>query len=117
MTTPKQFYRVHLFVCTNRRAEGHPAGCCASRGSEAATRYLKAKVKDLGLKQVRVNAAGCLHRCGFGPVLVIYPQGIWYTFNTEADLDRIFEGHFLGQGSADDLLLPDRPPEAAETVA
>lgn len=56
--------------------------------------YMKKRIKELGLSgkdQVRVNTAGCLDRCDLGPVIVIYPQGTWYTYLDEEDVDEIIE--------------------------
>jgi len=108
MTDPKPYYRAHLFVCTARRPDDHPKACCARRGGEELAQYLKARVKELGLKKVRVNTAGCLHRCSLGPVMVIYPEGVWYGFATEADLDEILETHLIGGGRVARLMLPER---------
>jgi len=54
---------------------------------------------------VRVNAAGCLDRCELGPNLVIYPEGVWYTFKTEADIDEIIRGHLVEGRRIDRLML------------
>lgn len=59
---------------------------------------MKARVKALGLNgadNVRINRAGCLDRCAEGPVLVVYPQAIWYTFVDETDLEEIIQQHLL----------------------
>ena len=59
--------------------------------------YVKKKVKELGLSvpenRIRINSAGCLDRCTEGPVLVVYPEGIWYTYVDETDLDEIITEH------------------------
>lgn len=77
------------------------------KGAEAAFDYMKAKVKTLGLAgegKVRINRAGCLDRCGMGPVMVVYPQAVWYTFVDESDIDEIIESH-LQQGKLVQRLL------------
>ncbi len=93
------YYRYHLFFCTNIRTDGRP--CCGHHDAQRLRDYAKAKVKALGLAgvgQVRVNNAGCLDRCELGPTLVVYPEGIWYTYVDEHDLDEIIEQHLgLGQ--------------------
>ena len=48
-----------------------------------------------GEGKVRVNRSGCLDRCGEGPLLVIYPQAIWYTFVDGGDIDEIVESHII----------------------
>jgi (2Fe-2S) ferredoxin len=57
--------------------------------------YAKQRVKDLKLKKVRVNNAGCLNRCNLGPMLVIYPEGIWYRYDSTQDIDEIIESHLI----------------------
>ncbi|MSP51481.1 MAG: (2Fe-2S) ferredoxin domain-containing protein [Alphaproteobacteria bacterium] len=91
------FYDKHVFVCLNERAPGHPRGCCKEKGAEALRNYMKKKVGDLKLDRVRINQSLCLDRCELGPNMVIYPEGTWYQFNSEADIDEIISTH-LAQG-------------------
>lgn len=93
MGEEKPYYRTHVFCCTNRRAEGHKDGCCASKGSEDLRNYMKKRAKDMGMADVRINGAGCLGRCDKGPTVVIYPEGIWYSPKNEADCDEILAKH------------------------
>jgi (2Fe-2S) ferredoxin len=112
---PPPFFRAHVFVCCNRRPEGHHRGSCAARGSERLRDYMKARAKELGLKGVRVNMAGCLDRCEFGPTLVIYPEGVWYRPETTDDIDEILQAHLRGGGRVRRLMLTERdvaPPKA-----
>ena len=102
---PAPFYRIHAFICTNRRPDDHPRGSCAGRGSEPLRDYLKAQAKKKGVGGIRVNAAGCLDRCELGPVLVIYPEGIWYGFSNYEDIDEIIDTHLLGGGRVERLML------------
>lgn len=101
----KLFYDAHLFVCCNKRADGHPRGSCAERGSEALRDYMKSRAKQMGLKRVRVNQAGCLDRCELGPCMVIYPEGIWYKIETNADVDMILEQHVRDGNRVPELML------------
>ena len=85
-----------MFFCLNQRPEGE--ACCQDKGAEAAFNYMKAQVKKLNLSgegKVRINRAGCLDRCNEGPLMVIYPEAIWYTFIDNADIDEIIESHLL----------------------
>jgi (2Fe-2S) ferredoxin len=67
---------------------------------------MKARAKELGLKDVRINMAGCLDRCELGPTMVVYPDGIWYHYESFADVDEILTEH-VGQGrSVARLRLP-----------
>ena len=112
---PPQFYAAHVFVCCNRRPDGHPRGSCAARGSEKLRDYMKVRAKELGLKRVRVNMAGCLDRCEFGPTMVIYPEGVWYRPVTPADVDEILAAHLVAGGRVPRLMLTEKdvpPPKA-----
>ena len=89
------YYKYHMFFCLNQRAPGEV--CCANRGSVPMREYAKQRVKALGLSGkggVRVNTAGCLDRCQEGPVIVIYPEGVWYTYVGKEDIDEIIGEHF-----------------------
>ncbi len=111
------YYRHHLFFCTNRRPDGAERPSCALCDAGELRGYAKAKLKALGLTGpggVRANTAGCLDRCEEGPVLVIYPEGVWYTYVDEADLDEIIERHIIGGEIVDRLRLPDQPVELPE---
>lgn len=91
------YYKRHLFFCTNKR-EGERRPSCANCGSVKMRAHAKQKIRKLGLAGpggVRVNSAGCLDRCEEGPVLVIYPEGTWYTYVDEEDLDELIEEHVV----------------------
>jgi len=109
VSDPTLFYISHVFCCTNRRPDGHKRGSCAERGSEPLRNYMKARAKELGLEpKIRINSAGCLERCELGPTMVIYPEGIWYTFQTKEDIDEILLKHVVGGGRVERLMLqPD----------
>ena len=75
---------------------------------------MKVRAKELGLRDVRVNMAGCLDRCEFGPTLVIYPEGVWYRPATREDVDEILQAHLVAGGRATRLMLTERdvlPPK------
>ena len=103
---PPLHFDLHLFVCCNRRPDGHPRGSCAEKGSERLRDYLKARMKELGIPRSRVNTAGCLDRCEHGPCLVIYPEGVWYRIGSTEDIETVLREHVLGGGRARALLLP-----------
>lgn len=106
---PALYFRLHAFICTNTRPEGHPRGSCARRGAEPLRDYLKDKAKEMGLGDIRINGAGCMDRCELGPVLVIYPEGVWYTFHTKEDVDEILTVHMKQGGRVHRLMLrPDQ---------
>lgn len=88
------YFRHHVFFCTNQRDDGRQA--CEQCGASAARDHAKARAKALGLSGaggVRINTAGCLDRCAEGPVLVIYPEAVWYTYVDTDDIDEIIDVH------------------------
>jgi (2Fe-2S) ferredoxin len=109
---PPLYFQAHVFVCCNRRPDGHKRGSCATHGSESLRDYMKARAKELGLAGVRVNMAGCLDRCEFGPTMVIYPEGVWYKVETKSDIDEVLEVHLRQKGRLTRLMLTGRevPP-------
>jgi len=119
---PPPYYERHVFMCTNERSPGHPRGCCKAGGAEALRNYMKNRAKELGLARTRVNIAGCLDRCELGPTMVIYPEGVWYTVASKADVEEILRVHLVGGGRVERLLLqtdqkelrPGQRPQAAE---
>ena len=93
----KPYYEQHVFICMNAREDGRE--CCASKGAQAAQQHMKKRIKSLGLngqEKIRINQAGCLDRCEEGPVMVVYPQGTWYTYVDSADIDDIIDTHLVG---------------------
>ena len=103
------YYQHHIFFCLNQRSNGE--ACCAGQGAQAGFDRCKQQVKALGLAGpggVRVNKAGCLDRCAGGPVAVVYPEEVWYTFVDASDVDEIVESHLLGGKVVERLrLAPD----------
>ncbi|MGE3313682.1 MAG: ferredoxin [Planctomycetaceae bacterium] len=98
----------HLFVCGNQRPPGNPRGCCNADGSDQLRTALAAEIKSRGLNPlVRANKAGCLEQCEHGPVVAIYPQGIFYGHVTAADASRIIEETIINGRILDDLRIAD----------
>jgi (2Fe-2S) ferredoxin len=97
------YYRQHVFFCLNRRAEGEPS--CASLGAEAAFLRCKNDAREARLDGVRVNRSGCLGRCTEGPVAVVYPDGVWYTYVDAEDVKDIVDDHLARGRRVERLLL------------
>jgi (2Fe-2S) ferredoxin len=90
------YYRHHVFFCLNQREGGK--SCCNDRGATDLQGYAKERIKALGLNgpgMVRINRAGCLDRCEEGPVVVVYPEGVWYTYVGKEDIDEIIDSHLV----------------------
>ncbi|WP_018150219.1 (2Fe-2S) ferredoxin domain-containing protein [Leeia oryzae] len=96
MTQAASFFDKHVFFCCNQRAPGE--SCCNNFGATEIKNYAKDKIKALGLSgdgKIRINQAGCLGRCDDGPVLVVYPEAVWYTYIDKDDIDEIVDSHLV----------------------
>jgi len=101
------YFQRHIFFCTNARDNGE--ACCAQHDALAAFERCKSQVKAAGLSgpgQVRVNKAGCLDRCAAGPVAVVYPEAVWYSYVDASDIDEIVESHLKNGQVVERLLTP-----------
>jgi len=102
------YYKNHLFFCTNDRNDGR--ACCQDHDAQSMRQYAKDKAKSLGLAVeggARVNTAGCLGRCKQGPVAVVYPEGVWYSYTNREDIDEIVDEHLLNGRVVDRLKIPE----------
>ena len=94
MPENKSYYERHIFFCLNQR-EGSEA-CCAQHKAQAAFDRCKSQAKAQGLLgpgKVRVNKAGCLDRWAGGPIAVVDPEAVWYSYVDESDIDEIVQSH------------------------
>jgi (2Fe-2S) ferredoxin len=101
------YYQRHIFFCLNERDPGQP--CCTQHGAVQAFERCKQQVKAANLAGpggVRVNKAGCLDRCAAGPVAVVYPEAVWYTYVDQSDIDEIVESHLKNGRVVQRLLVP-----------
>lgn len=89
-------FRHHLFVCTQAKPEG--VTCCSGNGSLRILNALEREVVAQGLDaDVQVTTCGCLGLCEDGPVMIAYPEGVWYRKLSERDIPEIVSSH-LQQG-------------------
>jgi len=101
-------FKLHLFTCVNNRDDGDARGCCTARGSVEVAAALKRKLYERGFKRiVRANKCQCLDQCSQGPVVVVYPEGVWYGKVTLEDVDEIIEQHIVGGKVVTRLVIPD----------
>ena len=101
------YYERHIFFCLNERKGGEE--CCAHHRAQDGFDRCKSQVKAAGLSgpgKVRVNKAGCLDRCAGGPVAVVYPEAVWYTYVDASDIDEIVESHLKNGQVVMRLLTP-----------
>ena len=84
-------YRCHVFVCTS-------GDTCPQQGDvDKFVKVLRAGAAQAGKQvEVRINKAGCFSQCGYGPMIVVYPENVWYGGVQESDLSEILESHILG---------------------
>ncbi|MEZ6018946.1 MAG: (2Fe-2S) ferredoxin domain-containing protein [Planctomycetota bacterium] len=101
-------FHKHILICTHERAQGNSRGCCKHAGSEAVLEAFKVQIIEHGLqRKVRANQSGCLDQCAKGPVVVVYPDAVWYGGVTPSDVPRILKEHVLGGHPAAELEIPD----------
>lgn len=87
-------FKHHVFFCLNQREDGGP--CCCDRSAEELFTHMKSRVKAEklnGMGKTRINRAGCFDRCSEGPVIVVYPEAVWYTYMDKEDIDEIVDSH------------------------
>lgn len=81
-------YRIHCFVCTSGKV-------CPRQGSQEVLDALRIAVKDAGLaEEIRINHSGCMAQCGHGPMVVIYPEDVWYAAVRACDVPELIASHF-----------------------
>ena len=99
-------FQHHIFTCTNTPDDADARGCCAGRGGEQVAAWFKAEAKARHWKgRVRTNTAGCLDACAFGPVVVVYPEQVWYSPRTREDVAAICTQHIEGGEPVVHLML------------
>lgn len=101
-----QVYRRHVFACQTQRPPMHPRGSCGQAGAAPLFERLSKKVEAEGLTyDVGVTAAGCLGFCQAGPMLVVYPEGVWYRPTSGEDIDEIVETHLKNEKLVERLVI------------
>src|ERR1043165_222060 len=102
----RSYYQRHIFFCLNLREDEEAS--CAKQNAQAGFDHCKQRIKSeqlAGPGGVRVNKAGCMDRCAGGPVAVVYPEGVWYTYVDNHDIDEIVESHLKGGKPVERLML------------
>ncbi|MDM0117424.1 NAD(P)H-dependent oxidoreductase subunit E [Variovorax sp. J22R133] len=105
--TSTSYYGRHIFFCLNERKNGEQS--CSQYNAQEGFEHCKSRVKKEGLAgpgKVRVNKAGCLDRCAGGPVVVVYPDAVWYSYLDKADIDEIVDSHLKNGKVVERLVLP-----------
>ncbi len=106
-------FRHHVFVCEQRKPEGAP--CCSARGSAAVIEALRREVAARKLSgTVAVTSCGSLGLCENGPNLVVYPEGVWYSHVSAADVPEIVSEHLENGRPVARLMRTDEAALRAE---
>jgi (2Fe-2S) ferredoxin len=108
-------FQLHLYVCTQTKPEGNVS--CPSNGSAGILQVLERELLTQGLDdQVQVTTCGCLGLCDDGPILVVYPEGIWYRKVTESGIAQIVASHLKGGKVVSRLEWRDAPAMRAKSI-
>ncbi len=100
-----QVYKRHIFACSTQRPPGHPRGSCGAAGALPLWDRLGKKIETEGLAETGFTASGCLSFCKAGPLMVVYPEGVWYRPTTPEDIDEIVEQHLKRDQLVDRLAV------------
>ncbi len=96
-------FRFHLFVCTQQKPEGVP--CCPASGSFAVLAALDRELQTRGLGgDVQVTTCGCMGLCDEGPIMVVYPEGVWYRHVQASDVAEVAAQHLRDGESVERLV-------------
>jgi (2Fe-2S) ferredoxin len=98
----------YLFICTNERDGSAARPSCLPRGSKKLKSDFKDAIKEAGLKhRVRANESGCLDQCEHGPVVVVYPEAVWYGNVQIGDVEEIVREHLVKGKPVERRRLPE----------
>lgn len=87
--------KYHVFVCSSSRINGQQKGYCYSKDSVSIVQRFMEEIESRELSgDVMITNTGCMGICTKGPVVVVYPEGIWYKEVTPDDVEEIVEEHF-----------------------
>lgn len=101
MNKPKH----HIFVCSSSRINGQQKGFCLQNGAVEIVENFVEEIRDRELDDVMVTNTGCLALCEKGPIVIVYPEGIWYGNVTPDDVDEILEEHIEGGKPVERLMI------------
>ena len=103
--------KYHVFICGQQRPPGHPRGCCTSAGGgQKLFDRLIGVISERNLWESGISAAqaSCLGSCKTGPVMVVYPENVWYQPTKVEDIDEIVQSHFIDGKPVERLLVSSK---------
>jgi len=102
MVSPKH----HIFVCTSCRINGQQKGYCFQKDSVKIVQKFIEEIDDRELSgEVMITNTGCFGICEKGPIVVVYPEGVWYGNVTVNDVEKIMEQHIEGGEKVIELII------------
>ncbi len=91
-------YKMHVFACNYQRPPMHPKGSCGENGALPLLAQLKKTIEATGFNaEIGFTETGCMDACAAWPLMVIYPEGVWYSPQSPKDIEKIVETHLIGQ--------------------
>ncbi|HEY9776962.1 MAG TPA: (2Fe-2S) ferredoxin domain-containing protein [Planktothrix sp.] len=97
-----EVFKKHVFICTTGKT-------CPNEGAVEVCDALRKEIVERGLKkEIRINKAGCFDQCGNGPMIVVYPESVWYAHVQPSDVKEIVESHLIGDKPVQRLLYDGR---------
>lgn len=105
----------HLFLC----ADQTKPKCCPKEVGLESWNYLKRRLRELGLDEpggdretcIFRTKSNCLRVCAAGPILLVYPDGIWYRNATPEIIERIIQEHLIGDRPVEEYIFCQHPLE------
>jgi (2Fe-2S) ferredoxin len=95
-------FKKHVFICVTGKT-------CPDQGAEEVLSEFRKGINELGLKkQIRINKAGCFDQCGNGPMVVVYPDTVWYSHVKPKDVKEIINEHLLNDRPVARLIYDER---------
>jgi (2Fe-2S) ferredoxin/SAM-dependent methyltransferase len=99
-------FRYHVLACNQQKADNVP--CCAAAGANIVLNALREQITKLGLAdEILISTTGCLGACEHGPVMIVYPDGVWYGALKPADAAEIAASHLRDGKPVERLMLSD----------
>jgi (2Fe-2S) ferredoxin len=97
-----EIFEKHVFVCVSGKT-------CPNEGAAEVCSELRRLISERGLKgTIRINKSGCFDQCGNGPMIVVYPESVWYAHVKPEDVEQIVEDHLVGNKPVERLLYDGR---------